>query len=54
MSIGLIWVCLYDKNTINAIIVKPIIIEIKSPHMNFDFPIINDIALDLLLAGATL
>jgi hypothetical protein len=28
----------------NAIIKKSIIFEIKSPYINFDFPIVNDIA----------
>ena len=36
--------CLYARNTIKAIIRKSIIFEIKSPHINFDFPIVNDIA----------
>ena len=36
--------CLYARNTINAIITKLIISEIKSPHINFDFPIVNDMA----------
>jgi hypothetical protein len=29
----------------NAIITKSIMFEIKSPHKNFDLPIVNDIAL---------
>jgi hypothetical protein len=36
--------CLYARNTINAIIKKSIIFEIKSPTMNFDFPMVNDTA----------
>jgi hypothetical protein len=32
---------LYARNTINAIIRKSIIFEMKSPTINFDFPIVN-------------
>jgi hypothetical protein len=36
--------CLYARNTRNAIITKSITFEIKSPTINFDFPIVNDTA----------
>src|SRR5438093_1618031 len=36
--------CLYARNTMKAIIRKSIIFEIKSPHMNLEFAIVDDIA----------